>query len=58
MDMKTVATPIIRPLLYSKIAQRVAKLRHLNMTFAAIAKTLSVSKQLAIIAFRYFENQR
>jgi len=27
------------------------------MTFAAIAKTLNVSKQLAIIAFRYYENK-
>jgi hypothetical protein len=42
---------------YRKIAQKVAELRHLNMTFAAIAKTLSVSKQLAIIAFRYYQNK-
>ena len=42
---------------YRKIAQKVAELRHLNMTFAAIAKTLSVSKQLAIIAFRYYQDQ-
>ena len=42
---------------YRKIAQKVAELRHLNMTFAAIAKTLSVSKQLAILAFHYYQDQ-
>jgi len=42
---------------YRKIAPKVAELRRLNMTFAAIAKTLNVSKQLAIIAFRYYENK-
>ena len=42
---------------YRKVAQKVAELRHLNMTYAAIAKSLNVSKQLAIIAFRYYQDQ-
>lgn len=33
-------------------------LRRLNTPYAAIAKTLSVSKQLTIIAFRYYQDQR
>jgi len=32
-------------------------LRHLNMPYAAIAKSLNVSKQLAIIAFRHYHKQ-
>lgn len=40
---------------YRKIAQKVAELRHLNMTYAGIAKSLNVSKQLAIIAFRHYQ---
>jgi len=40
-----------------KTAQKVASLRHLNMTFAAIAKSLNFSKQLAILAFRYCQDQ-
>jgi hypothetical protein len=57
MDAKIIITPMMQAPVYRKIAQKVAELRHLNMTFAAIAKTLSVSKQLAIIAFRYYQNK-
>jgi len=54
MDARIVIPPLVQVPVYRKIAQKVAELRHLNMTFAAIAKSLNVSKQLAIIAFRYY----
>ena len=54
MDAKIVITPLVQVPVYRKIARKVAKLRHLNMTYAAIAKSLNVSKQLAIVAFRYY----
>ena len=56
MDAKIVIPPPVQVPVYRKIAQKVAELRHLNMTYAAIAKSLNVSKQLAIIAFRYHQN--
>ena len=43
---------------YRKIAQKVAELRHPNMTYTAIAKSLNVSKQLAILAFRFYQDQK
>jgi hypothetical protein len=43
---------------YREIAQKVAELRRLNMAYTAIAKSLNVSKQLVIIAFRYYQDQR
>jgi len=58
MDARIVIPPLMQVSVYRKIAQKVAELRHLSMTFAAIAKTLSVSKQLAITAFRYYQDQR
>ena len=57
MDAKIIIIPLMQVPVYRKIAQKVAELRHLNMTFAAIAKSLNVSKQLAIIAFRYYQDQ-
>ena len=58
MDAKIIITPLMQVPVYRKIAQKVAELRHLNMTYGAIAKSLNVSKQLAIIAFRYYQDQR
>lgn len=58
VDARIVIPPLMQVPIYMKIAQKVAELRHLNMTFAAIAKALSVSKQLAILAFRYYQDQR
>ncbi len=57
MDARIVIPPLVPVPIYRKIARKVAELRHLNMTFTAIAKTLGVSKQLAIIAFRYCQNK-
>jgi len=57
MDAKIVIPPLVQIPAYRKIAQKVAALRHLKMTFAAIAKSLNVSKQLALIAFRYYQDQ-
>jgi len=57
MDAKIVIPPLVQVPVYRKIAQKVAELRHLNMTFAAIAKSLNVSKQLTITAFRYYQDQ-
>ena len=54
MDARIVIPPLVQVPVYRKIAQKVAELRHLNMTFAAIAKSLNVSKPLAILAFRYY----
>ena len=42
---------------YRKIARKVAELRHLDMTFAAIAKSLNVSKQLVLKAFCYYREE-
>ena len=58
MDARIVIPPLMQVPVYRKIAQKVAELRHLNMTYAAIAKSLNVSKQLVIIAFRYYQDQR
>ena len=56
MDARIVIPPLFQVPVYRKIAKEVAELRHLNMTYAAIAKSLNISKQLAIIAFRYYLN--
>ncbi len=58
MDARIVIPPLVPIPTYRKIAQKVAELRLLNMTFARIATSLNVSKQLAIIAFRYYQDQR
>jgi len=57
MDARIVIPPRMQVPVYRKIARKVAELWHLNMTFAAIAKSLNVSKQLAIIAFRYYQDR-
>jgi len=54
MDAKILITPLMQVPVYRKIAKKVAESRHLNMTFAAIAKTLSVSKQLTMLALRHY----
>lgn len=57
MDARIVIPPLMQVPVHRRIARKVAELRHLDMTFAAIAKTLSVSKQTVIIAFRYDKDQ-
>ena len=57
MDARIVIPPLVPIPAYRKIAKKVAELRHLKMTFAGIAKSLHVSKQLANIAFRYYQGQ-
>ncbi|OGX11039.1 MAG: hypothetical protein A2351_08655 [Omnitrophica bacterium RIFOXYB12_FULL_50_7] len=54
MDASIIIPPLLQIPVYRKIAQKGAELRDLNMTYAAIAKSLNVSKQLAMIAFRYY----
>jgi hypothetical protein len=56
-DAKIIITPLMRVPVYRKIARKVAELRRLNMTYADIGKSLNVSKQLAIIAFRYCQGR-
>jgi len=57
MDVKIIITPLMQIPVYRKIAQKVAELRHLNMTYAAIAKSLNVSKQLVLKAFCYYREE-
>jgi hypothetical protein len=57
MDAKIVIPPLVQVPVYRKIAKKVVELRQLNMTYAAIAKRLKVSKQLSIIAFRHYQDQ-
>jgi hypothetical protein len=57
IDLKIVIPPLIHAAVYRKIAQKVAELPHFNMPYAAIAKSLNVSKQLEIIEFRYYHKQ-
>jgi hypothetical protein len=41
MDARIAIPPLMQVPVYRKIAQKVAELRHFNMTFAAIAKGLN-----------------
>jgi len=42
MDARIVIAPLMQVPVYRKIAQKVTELWHLNMTYAAIAKSLNV----------------